>query len=332
LRKTWLIAAIVVIASNASAKKAVVAADATDSTLVAIPAKEAALVLFTTAATQCKLDANSNLAAVRCMLSERYNTAPKLRDQLLAIYNDTGDIFAPAEASVMDGGYRGQIKLEPIDPGARPKHLAWVIAALRDYDLFFDQLGKATQTDLRRDDRPAPEPINYRWRNLFVRFVQSIKKKTPAAYAMPWTVTYNVEGSLHRSADAVRETLFHEIFHMNDFAHHTWSATSLRTDYDAILKACEKAKNKTACYAPFAPGTTKVRGGTYYAFTQNNGDAVNEYGAELALRYYVEQRQMLRAKKMRSKAFKCGPVENARAWTSLVNEFFGGRDLVPPCT
>jgi hypothetical protein len=30
--------------------------------------------------------------------------------------------------------------------------------------------------------------------------------------------------------------------------------------------------------------------------------------------------------------FKCGPAENAKAWAALVEEFFGGVDLVPACT
>jgi hypothetical protein len=74
-----------------------------------------------------------------------------------------------------------------------------------------------------------------------------------------------------------------------------------------------------------------VRGGTFYAFQPNNGDTVHEYGAELAVRYFKEQSEMLAAGKLTRRAFKCGPVENGRAWQALVGEFFAGRDLVPPC-
>lgn len=35
--------------------------------------------------------------------------------------------------------------------------------------------------------------------------------------------------------------------------------------------------------------------------------------------------------KLSRPAFKCGPAENARAWQSLVDEFFAGHDLVPAC-
>lgn len=274
---------------------------------------------------------DDNRRFIRCLLAERYVAKPKDRDALLAMYNDTGDVFGPGQADTMDGGYRGIIKLVPVEPNSDAKHLRWVIAALRDYDDFFTQLAEKTRTDILSDDRPPPTPYAYRWRDLMVRFVRSEKKRTPAAYALPWTVTYNIAGSLHRNADLVRETLFHEIFHMNDFTHGTWTAKTLRTDYDAIVAKCSKAKDRTKCFAPYAPGTTKVIGGTYYAFTTNNGDSVNEYGAELALRYYAEQREMLKRGKLSRKAFKCGPAENARAWDALVQEFFVGRDLVPAC-
>ena len=75
-----------------------------------------------------------------------------------------------------------------------------------------------------------------------------------------------------------------------------------------------------------------VRGGTYYAFQPNNGDAVHEYAAELAVRYFKEQsRDAATRASSRARAFKCGPAENARAWQALVDEFFAGRDLVPAC-
>ena len=54
---------------------------------------------------------------------------------------------------------------------------------------------------------------------------------------------------------------------------------------------------KAKCLAPFAPNDTKVRAtGTYYAFQPNNGDAVHEYAAELAVRYFKEQTRDGRAR------------------------------------
>ena len=170
----------------------------------------------------------------------------------------------------------------------------------------------------------------FRWRNLVVRFVRSVAKRTPSAYAVDWTVTYNVRGSLLGSADGVRETLFHEIFHLNDFAHGDWSSRTLTRDYDAILARC-LPKLTRACLAPYAPGTTTVRGGTYYAFQQDNGTSVHEYAAELALRYYKEHRELLATGKLTAPPFKCGPPENARAWKALVTEFFAGIDRTPAC-
>ena len=56
-----------------------------------------------------------------------------------------------------------------------------------------------------------------------------------------------------------------------------------------------------------------------------------QQAAELAVRYFNEQREMADKGKLGKAAFKCGPAENARAWKALVDEFFAGRDLVPSC-
>ena len=156
-----------------------------------------------------------------------------------------------------------------------------------------------------------------------------MKRTTPSAYAEGWSVAYNVAGSLNTSADAVRETLFHEIFHLDDAAHDEWSGRVLRPIFDAIVQKCAA---RTACLGPFAPNDTMVRGGTYYAFQPNNGDAVHEYAAELALRYYRDNRASMRGEALKKPGFKCGPPENQRAWTAIAGEFFGGVDRTPTCT
>ncbi len=173
-----------------------------------------------------------------------------------------------------------------------------------------------------------PTAPSYRWRDLRFEFVRSVGKRTPSAYAGGWIVTYNVVGSLLTSDTGVLETLFHELFHENDEAHGDWSAKTLNTDYDAIVAKCG---TKMSCLAPYAPNSTTVRGGTYYAFQPDNGNTVHEYAAELAVRYFDEQREMKVTGKLAKPAFKCGPAENARAWKAVVDEFFAGRDLVPPC-
>jgi hypothetical protein len=256
-------------------------------------------------------------ADVRCMLDAAYADDAKSAVAARALYDVVGDVAGVGPEEIMDGGYRGKIHLVPQLPkGKYGKHLAWVLAARKSIDAFFVELF---------DDQPAPA---YRWKALSLRFVRSVKKRTPSAYAFAWIIEYNVEGSLLVSETGVRETLFHELFHNNDADHNDWSATALEAEYDAIVKKCG---TKVSCLDPYAPNTTKVRGGTYYAFQQNNGNGVHEYAAELAVRYWKEQTEMLRDKKLKKKPFKCGPVENARSWKKLVDEFFAGRDLTPAC-
>jgi hypothetical protein len=243
---------------------------------------------------------------------------PKARALALALWTERGDVAGVGRDETMDGGYRGQIHLVPQLPiGGHRRHLAWVSEAGRALDQFF----AAVFTD--------GAPPRYRWRGLTFRFVRSVGKRTPSAYVLGWTIAYNVEGSLLTSAAGVLETVFHEVFHANDGDRADWSGRQLRADYDAIVARCGAAA--VACLTPYAPNTTRVRGGTYYAFQTNNGDAVHEYAAELAVRYWKEQAEVLATGKLARRAFKCGPPENARAWQALVDEFFAGRDLVPRC-
>jgi hypothetical protein len=258
------------------------------------------------------------------LIERAYRTDPRATQLALALWRDVGAVAGVGPDEVMDGGYRGKIHLVPELPikGHR-QHLDWVVQAMRSIDELFAALFT---------DRPAP---HYRWRGLAFRFVRSVGKRTPSAYATGWTIEYNVSGSLLTSAAGVRETLIHELFHSNDGDHGDWSAEHLRADYDAILARCGMTATTrdppTRCLAPYAPNATKVRGGTYYAFQQNNGDSVHEYAAELAVRYLREQDEMLAGGVLSQRAFKCGPSENARAWKALVDEFFAGRDLVPAC-
>ena len=93
------------------------------------------------------------------------------------------------------------------------KHLEWVAAALHAIDAFFASCStRNAELSLARAE---------------LRFVRSVGKRTPSAYATGWTITHNVEGSLLTSERGVRETLFHELFHLNDFDHGDWSAKTL---------------------------------------------------------------------------------------------------------
>jgi hypothetical protein len=262
---------------------------------------------------------NSADPKVERELARRFASDAKAATIALALYRETGDTIDVGADEIMDGGYRGKIHLVPQLPtGGYRAHLVWVAAAMKDIDAFFGEVFPP--------DVGAPA---YRWQPLAFRFVRSVGKHTPSAYASAWTIAYNVEGSLLTSAAGVRETLWHELFHLNDEQHGDWSAKTLAGDYAAIVQQCGA---RLHCLRPYAPNDTVVRGGTFYAFQQNNGDSVHEYAAELAVRYFKEQREMKAAGKLSRRAFKCGPSPNARVWQALVDEFFGGRDLVPLCS
>jgi hypothetical protein len=255
---------------------------------------------------------------VRDAVAARFAADAAAQQMALSLYDGDDDVVDVLPPQVMDGGYRGAIRLVPALPvGADRKHLAWVEAALRDFDAFFGAIAA----------RGAPR---YRWHGLALRFYRSVGNTTPNAFATTaaerWTIAYNVNGSIDTSADATRETLFHEIFHLDDADHGDWSMSHLVALQDAIERKCGA---RTACLAPYAPTSTIVRRGTYYAFQPGN-DA-REYAAEVALRWYREQRAVLRGERLPGRPFKCGPEENRRAWAAIADEFFGGVDLVPAC-
>lgn len=258
-------------------------------------------------------EAEREAARIRSAVADRFaedKDAAALADELFTRFGSEAGVEV---AHTMDGGYRGKIRIEPALPiGRERKHLAWVVSAMRDFEAFFAWLGV------------SPDARPYRYRTLSFRFMRSVGKRTPTAYAHDWTVAYNLNGSLLVSEDAARETLFHEIFHLNDGSRSYWSQRALGGLYDEVVAKCG---TNAGCLAPYAPSETMVRNGTYYAFTPGNG--VVEYAAELALRYYREQRAVKLGKPVKS--FKCGPAQNGRAWVQLRDEFFGGIDRTPPC-
>ncbi len=254
---------------------------------------------------------------IRCLLSARFAGDAKARGLAVDLYSTIGIVTGVGRDQLMDGGWRGEIHLVPELPvGQYRRHLEWVKSGFDDIDEFFAYLDSSRGTSPR---------ATYRYRALGLRFMRSVGRTTPSAYAQGWEVAYNVSGSLHASADAVRETLFHEVFHTNDASHNGWSQRVLGPINDAILAKCGQ---RSACLAPYAPGTTMVRGGTYYAFQTGNG--VGEYAAELATRYFLEHRAIFKGKRHGKGSFKCGPPENAKAWRAIVDEFFGA-DLTPAC-
>jgi len=250
-------------------------------------------------------------AQIACLIEGRYARDEKAKRLAVTLFEKTGTVVGKLEEQNFDGGYRGMLHLVPRLPtGALRTHLEWASAALLDYDDFFARLGGTPK---------------YRWRALEFRFFESVKRRTPSAFAVDWAVAYNVSGSLFGSEAGVRSTLFHEIFHLNDQARGNWSAKALGPVFDAIVTKCG---TKVECLTPYVADSIKVKGGTYYAFQPGNG--VGEYGADLARRYYLEQRAVLHGEKV-AHPFKCGPEENGKAWALLVQEFFDGVDHVPAC-
>jgi hypothetical protein len=262
---------------------------------------------------------------VRCFVEARFADSTSAQKLALALFDEVGDVVGLERDHIMEGGFRGEIHIVPERPtGKWEKHLSWIVDAQRD-----------SATFLRALEARASSGVRYRHGALGWRFFRSVGRTTPSAYAGGWEVGYNVSGSLHGSREAVLETIFHEVFHLNDQEHGNWSRRALGSIADGIVQKCG---TNAACLKPFAPMKTMVRGGTYYAFQPNNGDSAHEYAAELATRYFLEQRAVIAGNAnplpMPGAApgrFKCGSDINARAWRLLADEFFGGVDLTPAC-
>lgn len=263
------------------------------------------------------------------MLTRRFAEDPAAQTMALALYQTSADVAGTEEPFVMDGGFRGSIQLVAELPvGKHRKHLEWVLSAKRAMAEFRAAIDSKLAADASASGKEAPV-LAYRDGAVLWKFTRSVGRTTPSAYAGGWEVGWNVSGSLHSSERAVRDTIVHEIFHLNDQARDVWSRRVLGEIVDSISARCG---TKVACLKPYAPAKTMVRGGTYYAFQPDNGDLAHEYSAELATRYFNEQLAMARKEKLAEPPFKCATEENARAMQLLADEFFGGVDLTPPCT
>ncbi len=260
-------------------------------------------------ATPCRQESSAD--QIRCLIAARYLKDRAASKLAIELYELTGTVVGVLPEQDFEGGYRGRLHLVPRLPtGELRHHLVNVSAALKDFEQFFAQLGS--------------EPT-FRWRALEFRVFESVKRKTPSAFAINWSVAYNVSGSLFGTEAGVRGTLFHEIFHLNDQAHRQWSARKLSAIYERIVGLCGTS---VKCLEPYTPDSIKVYGGTYYDFQPGNG--VHEYAADIGKRYYLEHRALLRQEKQ-GPLFKCITDDNATAWQLVVDEFFGGVDLLPAC-
>lgn len=262
-------------------------------------------------------DEGAESERIACLVQARFAKDPQAAKVAVALYRQTGTVAGLLPEQDFDGLYRGKLHFVPRLPvGEHRKHLEWLAAALTEYDDFFTGL-----------EKKAGKPTGYRWKPLELRFFESVKARTPSAWASDWCVGYNVAGSLFYSAAGVRETMFHELFHLNDFERGGWSRKALSAVYDRIVAKCGTA---VKCLAPYSPDgiIVKMKGGTYYDFMPENG--VQEYAADVAKRWFVEERELKAGRKV-AKPFKCLTPENAEAWKLVADEFFGGVDDVPAC-
>ena len=141
-------------------------------TAVASVAVAAPSISFDRATALLAPEAQPACTEIPCLIEHAYAKDAKAKALALALFTTSGDVAGVGDDERMDGGYRGQIHLVPQLPvGSYRQHLAWVVAAAKDFDAFFADLFA---------DQPAPD---YRWHALAFRFVRSIKKRTPSAYA-----------------------------------------------------------------------------------------------------------------------------------------------------
>ena len=256
--------------------------------------------------------------AIHCAIEKRYADDKKGLATARAMFDEFGSIAGLEAEQTMEGGWRGTIHIVPERPiGQYQHHFDWVLDAERDIKTVFDAI-----------DAKKTHPVLYRHAPIGWKFMRSVGKRTPSAYASDWRVGYNVSGSLNISMVAVRDTMVHEIFHDNDFEQGEWSRKTIGDVFDSIVAKCG---TRIDCLTPYTPIKTVVVGGTYYSFQPNNGDACHEYAAELASRYFIETRAAIKGEKLPEKPFKCGPPENAKTWNAIVDKFFGGVDLSPAC-
>ena len=107
-----------------------------------------------------------------CLIDARYAKDDRAKQLAEDLYAHSGDLAGVGADEQMDGGYRGKIHLVPELPiGTYRPHLTRVVAATDSIDAFFTKLMDGKQ--------PA-----YRWRDLAFRFVRSVGKHTPSAYAL----------------------------------------------------------------------------------------------------------------------------------------------------
>jgi hypothetical protein len=263
---------------------------------------------------RCRADADAR-DHVDCLLRFRFAPDPEALELARTLYLETKALVGVAPHTSIEG-YRGEsVELFPTVPvGEHRHHLQWLRTSLVAFDDFLGMLRAWTT-----------KPITFHPRPKAILFFRTSAPSYPSAYSLDGVIGYNVEGPLHADPREMHETLFHELFHLNDATRGAWSDTALGPLFDSIVERCG---DRHDCLTPYAPHATVVPDGTYYAFDPRTG-GVREYGAELAVRYFLEHEAILDGAEL--PPFKCRAPENQVAWGRLVDEFFGGVDLSPEC-
>jgi len=251
------------------------------------------------------------------LLEFRFASDPEALHLARALYAGTNALAGVDMRGTIDG-YRGEdVELFPALPlGDHRHHLEWLHTSLAAFDSFIGSLAAH-----------APRSVTFHPRPKAFVFFRTAVPSYPSAYSSRGIIGYNLHGPLHQNPREAHETLFHELFHVNDAVRGAWSTIAVAPLFDSILARCGDEHD---CFGPFAPHDTVVPDGTYYAFDKRTRD-VREYAAELALRYFLEHEAILAGGAARLPPFKCLAPENRVAWGLLVDEFFGGADLSPEC-
>jgi hypothetical protein len=252
-----------------------------------------------------------------CLLALRFAPDPVALGLARALYARTGTLPGIGGHTNIEG-FRGEaVALFPALPiGEHRHHLAWIHDSLEGFDAFVGEIASR-----------APRLVVFEPRPRAFVFYRTAVPSYPSAYCSEGIIAYNLEGPLHADPRDARETLFHELFHVNDARRGAWSVAALGDVYDSILRRCGEDHE---CLRPYAPHPSVVVAGTYYAFDPRTRD-VREYAAELALRYFLEHEAVLSGASPGAPSFKCLTPENRVAWERITDAFFGGVDLTPSC-
>src|SRR5262249_43471830 len=162
----------------------------------------------------------------------------------LTLYSETGSLAGLLPEETTDDGHGGKVRLLPARPiGQNRDHLTWIVDAFRDYQRFLKGLS-------------AKGRVTFRDRPVHFRLFYSEKGGNPSALALKRNFGYTLFASFNVPAAAVRNTLSHEIFHLNDSRHEDWAARVIAPVFDGIVARCGQ---KNACLSPYSPTDTMIR-------------------------------------------------------------------------